>query len=210
MEVLRGKVPEGAWGMEGRGGKPALFLLQFDDPLFDRARGDQFIDEDGLCLADAVGAVGRLVLDRRVPPGVVMDHRIRRGEVQAAAPRLQADQENRDRPRLKAVDRVGSIAGSAGQLDIADVAASSGLIKSSIEVNCENTSTRRPSLASSRNICIRAVSLLLVTAGISPPACDPDSAFRIAASLTRRGSQHTCGSFNIASATTISLRSREW
>src|SRR5204862_5637382 len=88
IEVLSVKAPDGAAGIEGRGGKPALFILQFDDPLFDRARGDQFIDKDGLCLADAVGAVGRLVLDRRVPPWVVMDHRIRRGEVQSAAPRL--------------------------------------------------------------------------------------------------------------------------
>src|SRR5271169_3022434 len=78
-------------------------------------------------------------------------------------------------------------------------AASSGLIKSSIEVNCENTSTRRPSLASSRTICIKVASLLLVTTGapgISALARDPASAFRIAASLTRRGSQHTCRSLD--------------
>ena len=67
-----------------------------------------------------VSAVGRLVLDRRVPPRVVMDHRIGRGEVQAAPSRFQADQENWDRPRLKTADRVGSIAGGAGQLDIVD------------------------------------------------------------------------------------------
>src|ERR1700720_1297828 len=63
-------------------------------------------------------------------------------------------------------------------------AASSGLIKSSIEVNCEKTSTRRPSLASSRNICIRAASLPLVTAGgASASPRDPESAFRITASF---------------------------
>jgi hypothetical protein len=91
-----------------------------DDPLFDRVSADQFIDKDGLCLADPVGSVGRLVLDRRVPSGVVMDHRVGRGEVQAATSRFQADQENWYRPRLKTADRGGSIASGPGQLDMID------------------------------------------------------------------------------------------
>ena len=49
-----------------------------------------------------------------------MNHRIGRSEVQATASRLQADQKNRDCPRLETADRVGSITRGAGQLDIVD------------------------------------------------------------------------------------------
>ena len=62
IEVLSGEAPDGAAGIQGRGGKPALFILQLDDPFFDRVSGDQFIDKDGLCLADPVGSVGRPML----------------------------------------------------------------------------------------------------------------------------------------------------
>ena len=43
------------------------------DALLDRALADELVDEDGAALADAVGAVGRLVLDGGVPPAVVVD-----------------------------------------------------------------------------------------------------------------------------------------
>ena len=51
------------------GGKRLLALLQFEHALFDRALRDELVNKDRFVLADAVSAVGRLVLDRRVPEG---------------------------------------------------------------------------------------------------------------------------------------------
>jgi hypothetical protein len=48
-------------------------LLEFEDAVFDGAAADEFVDEDGFGLADAVGAVGGLVFGGGVPPGVVVD-----------------------------------------------------------------------------------------------------------------------------------------
>jgi hypothetical protein len=48
-----------------------------------------------------VGAVGGLVFDGRVPPRVVVDHRVGRGQVEADAAGLQADQEDRHSPSWK-------------------------------------------------------------------------------------------------------------
>ena len=50
----------GFFGEEGfdEGG---LFALEFEDAVFDGAAADEFVDEDGRGLADAVGAVGGLV-----------------------------------------------------------------------------------------------------------------------------------------------------
>ena len=44
-------------------------------------------------LADAVRAVDRLRLDRRIPPGIEQEHVVRRGQVQPEPARLEADQE---------------------------------------------------------------------------------------------------------------------
>ncbi|MNL57540.1 hypothetical protein D3C87_1811140 [compost metagenome] len=49
-------------------------------------------------LADAVGAVGGLVFYRRVPPGVVVDHRVGLRQVEPHATGLEADQEQRHLP----------------------------------------------------------------------------------------------------------------
>ena len=46
-------------------------------------------------LADAVGAVGRLVFDRRVPPRVEQEHVIGGGEVEAGAARLERGEQHR-------------------------------------------------------------------------------------------------------------------
>ena len=43
------------------------------NPLFDGALADGLVDEDGLGLADAVGAVRCLGLGGGFPPGVVVD-----------------------------------------------------------------------------------------------------------------------------------------
>ena len=71
---------------------------------------------------------------------------------------------------------------------------SRGLIKSSIEVNCENSNIRRPSSTISVTISNRSSSLL-------------DALTRRAeASFTSRGSQHTCRSFSSASSITTRPR----
>src|SRR6266545_7762600 len=49
-------------------GERLLLLDQRVDALLQRADADQLADLDVLALADAEGAVGRLVLHRRVPP----------------------------------------------------------------------------------------------------------------------------------------------
>ena len=70
-----------------------LRLLQLEDLLLDRVPGDQAVGEHRLRLADAVGAVDRLRLDRRVPPGVEQEDVLGRRQVQAEAAGLEADQE---------------------------------------------------------------------------------------------------------------------
>ena len=50
-----------------------LVFLEFEDAVLDGAAADELVDEDGLGLADAVGAVGGLVFGGGVPPGVVVD-----------------------------------------------------------------------------------------------------------------------------------------
>ena len=75
-----------------------------------RAADDQLVDEDRLVLADAVGAVGGLVLDRRVPPRVVVDDGVGGGQVEADAAGLEADQEDRHLAGLEAADRRFAVA----------------------------------------------------------------------------------------------------
>src|SRR5689334_15752830 len=74
-----------ARGIVNPSGEHLLALLQFEHALFDRALRDELVDEYGLVLADAVGAVGRLVLYCRVPPRIVMDDRIGSGQIEAGA-----------------------------------------------------------------------------------------------------------------------------
>ena len=54
---------------------------------------DQPVGEHLARLADAVRAVDRLRLDGRVPPRVEQEHVVGRGQVQAEAAGLEADQE---------------------------------------------------------------------------------------------------------------------
>src|SRR4051812_17712804 len=75
-------------------GEAGFAALQFEDLLLDRAGRDQLVDEDRLVLADAMRAIGRLRLGRRVPPGVIMDHRVGGGEIEAAPAGLEADEED--------------------------------------------------------------------------------------------------------------------
>jgi hypothetical protein len=56
--------------VEERRGKLALLLVKLDDAFFDGARRNQPIDRDGASLSDAVGAIGSLRLNRRIPPRI--------------------------------------------------------------------------------------------------------------------------------------------
>jgi hypothetical protein len=69
--------------------------LQFEHAPFDGALGDELVDEDRLVVADVVGAVGRLVFDRRVPPGILMDDRVGGGQIEAGTAGFEADHEER-------------------------------------------------------------------------------------------------------------------
>src|SRR6516165_12239224 len=102
------------------GGERLLALLQFQHALFDGTLRDELVDKDRLVLADAVGAVGRLVLDRRVPPGVVMDDRVGGGQIETSPAGLEADQKERHLAPLEARDRAGTVLRVAAQLDKLD------------------------------------------------------------------------------------------
>src|SRR5437867_7060420 len=108
------------------GGERLLALLQLEHALLDRALGDKLVDEDWLVLADAVSAVGRLILDRWVPPGIVMDDRVGGGQVETGAAGFEADQEERHLALLKARDRAGAIGRVAAQFDKLDAGLGEG------------------------------------------------------------------------------------
>ena len=67
--------------------------VQIENALFDAVRDDKAIDRDGPTLADAVGPIGCLVLDCRVPPWVEMDDKIGCREIEAGPSCFQADEE---------------------------------------------------------------------------------------------------------------------
>ena len=71
-------------------GQVALRFDHLVDPLLERAYADQLAHLDVAALTDAEGAVGCLVLDRRVPPAVEVDYVVGRGEVEPGAPRPSA------------------------------------------------------------------------------------------------------------------------
>ena len=75
--------------------------------LFHRSNGDQAVDHDWPILADSVGAVCCLILDRRIPPGVEEKNVICRGQVEADPAGLEGNQHDRRAIwGLKLVDRL--------------------------------------------------------------------------------------------------------
>ena len=75
-----------------------------------------------MVLADAMGAIRRLRFDRRIPPGIVMNHRVGRGEVEARAAGLQADEKQRAiGVGLEAFDVLLAIAGFAIEVFVGDL-----------------------------------------------------------------------------------------
>jgi len=87
--------------IEKIGGEIALVFVQLEDALLDAVLDHKPVDRDWPVLADAVGAIGRLILDRWIPPGVEMDHVIRRRQVETCAAGLEADEEKIAIARLK-------------------------------------------------------------------------------------------------------------
>ncbi|MNY31345.1 hypothetical protein D3C86_1655070 [compost metagenome] len=96
--------------------------MQVLNLFFHRAARNHFINEHRLLLADAIRAVGRLVFRRRVPPRVVMNHRVRFGQVQANATGLQADQKYLTLAALEFLHRCAAVAGLAGQQGVGHAA----------------------------------------------------------------------------------------
>ena len=80
-----------------------------------------------------MGAVGGLILDRRVPPRIEVDDGVGRGEVEAGAARLEADEEHRQ-PRivLEAVDALGAVLGGAVEVLVGDAV----LLSSAFSMSC--------------------------------------------------------------------------
>ena len=77
-------------------------LLFRDHPVyafFDRAPGDELVDQHIASLADAERAVGRLVLNRRVPPAIEVNDVRSCRQVEPRTARLQRQDEER-RPVL--------------------------------------------------------------------------------------------------------------
>ena len=132
------------------------------DLLLDRVAGDQAVGEDVLRLADPVRAVDRLRLDGRVPPGVEQEDVLGRGQVQAEAAGLQADQEEPavrvvlepldPRLRGRASGRRGTRRGCPRRRAGAQTSASK-------LVNCEKTRALCPSSTTSAS-CGRSTSSL--------------------------------------------------
>src|SRR6266498_2246088 len=83
------------------------------DLLLDGVARDQPVDIHRPGLADAVGAVDRLVLGGGVPPGVEQEAVVGLGEVEAEAAGLEADQEHRVGAALEAVEHAIALARAA-------------------------------------------------------------------------------------------------
>ena len=70
-------------------GEILLLRDQRVDPLLERADARELAHLHVLALTDPERAIGRLILDRRVPPAIEVDDVVGRGEVEARAARLQ-------------------------------------------------------------------------------------------------------------------------
>ena len=78
--------------------------MQFKDLFFDRAASDQPVNRHGALLTNSVSAVGGLVFDGGVRPGMHVDHIVGGCQVQTGAASFQADQKDVAVTRLERVD----------------------------------------------------------------------------------------------------------
>ena len=74
--------------------KVALVLNHLVDTFLEGVLGDEAVDENVLMLPDAVGTVGGLRLDGRIPPEVVVDDMAGGSEVETSACGLQREEED--------------------------------------------------------------------------------------------------------------------
>ena len=63
-------------------------LLHFLDFFFYSAFGNQLIHKHGLILADTMGSVRSLFFRRWIPPRIIMDNGIGRGEIEPSTARF--------------------------------------------------------------------------------------------------------------------------
>src|ERR1700687_3156259 len=82
-------------GAEDALGELLFLILEREDFLLDGTADDQFVAEYRLGLSDPVRSVGGLIFNRRVPPGIVVEHVIRGSEIQSGSACLEADEEQR-------------------------------------------------------------------------------------------------------------------
>ena len=96
----------------------ALVPMEGEDALFDTTLHDQAVDRHRPLLADAMGTVRRLILDRRIPPRIEVNDIIRSRQVQPGATGPPADQEQVRCPRLKRGDPALAIRGWRAAIEI--------------------------------------------------------------------------------------------
>ena len=99
-------IQEGAARFDHLVDQAALAILQLQDLFFDAAACDQPDDLDRMLLAHAMCPVGCLVFHGRIPPWVVMDDRVRTGQVQTGAARAQGNQENAPFAGVEGIDQI--------------------------------------------------------------------------------------------------------
>ena len=71
-----------------------LLLLQLIDFLLDGPFGDEFINLDGILLADAVGSVGGLLFYSGIPPGIIVNDHISASEIETSTASFEGDKED--------------------------------------------------------------------------------------------------------------------
>ena len=96
----------------------ALALVERLDLVLDGVGGLEVVDGDLLVLPKSMRAVGGLVFDGRVPPGVEVDDVVGLGEVEAEAARLEADEEYRRIAFLEILDGGGALAGGLPAVEV--------------------------------------------------------------------------------------------
>lgn len=124
VEIFFGEVEvSGGGGVVGKDTvvEGTFLLLEVEDFLFDGLPGDEFIDEDGVFLSDAVGAIGGLAFEGRIPPWVEVDDGIGGGEVEAGAAGAEGDEEDGDSSGLEGIADGFAVAGLAGESGVGDI-----------------------------------------------------------------------------------------
>ena len=72
----------------------SLVLYHLVNALLEGVLSDETVDEDILMLANAVGSVGGLCLNRGIPPEIIVDDMTCSGEIEASACGFQGEQEH--------------------------------------------------------------------------------------------------------------------